>query len=142
MSEDTPHWVTLEHRVIYGDTDAMGVVYYGNYMRFLERARGELLRRLGIPYGEVEAQGLAVPVAEVGLRYLAPAHYDDLIQIRIRVEKLSGASVRFAYEVAREDKVLATGFTRHAVIDVAKGCVVRIPADLAQALRGVAEPNG
>ncbi|MGE0712787.1 MAG: acyl-CoA thioesterase [Planctomycetota bacterium] len=129
-------WTISRVRVIYGDTDAMGVVYYGNYMRYLEQARGELMRGLGKPYGEVEARGLAIPVAEVGVRYLAPARYDDELLVKIKVAKLTGATVRFEYEVVRasDETLLATGFTRHAVIDVAKGCVVRIPADLAAVL--------
>lgn len=133
MSEE---WAVVKYRVIYGDTDAMGVVYYGNYMRFLECARGELMRRLGKPYREVEERGLAIPVAEVGLKYVAPARYEDELDIKIRVEKLTGASVRFAYEIERasDHTLLAKGFTRHAVIDVEKGCVVRIPADLAEVL--------
>lgn len=131
-------WVEVHHRVIYGDTDAMGVVYYGNYMRFLELARGALMRRLGKPYGEVEERGLVIPVAEVGVKYIRPARYDDEIVIKIRVERLTGASIRFAYELHRkqDDLLLATGFTRHAVIDGKTNRVVRIPDDLVEVLGG------
>ncbi|MBL4847457.1 MAG: acyl-CoA thioesterase [Planctomycetes bacterium] len=128
----------VDHRVIYGDTDAMGVVYYGNYMRFLELARGALMRRLGKPYGEVEKMGLVIPVAEVGVKYIRPARYDDEIVIKIRVERLTGASIRFAYQLHRKesDELLATGFTRHAVLDGKTGRVVRIPDELVQVLGG------
>ncbi len=131
-------WIEVDHRVIYGDTDAMGVVYYGNYMRFLELARGALMRRLGKPYGEVEERGLVIPVAEVGVKYIRPARYDDEIVIKIRVERLTGASIRFAYQIHRkeDDLLLATGFTRHAVIDGQTNRVVRIPDDLVEVLGG------
>lgn len=136
-------WLDVHQRVIYGDTDAMGIVYYGNYFRFLERARSELMRHLGVPYRGIEERGFLIPVAEVGLKYLRPARYDDEIVIKIRVERLTGASIRFEYRLERPDaagegepELLGTGFSRHAVIEAASGRVVRIPEDLVEVLGG------
>ena len=133
MSDSSP--VVVTHRVIYGDTDAMGIVYYGNYMRFLEIGRTEYLRAGGRSYKEVEDAGYAIPVAEVGLRYMAPARYDDLLEIATHLEKLSGASIRFGYRITCEGELLAKGFTRHACVDRSKGRAVRLPPEVIEILQ-------
>jgi acyl-CoA thioester hydrolase len=61
------------HRVLYGDTDQMGIVYYANYFRFFEGARGEWIRGLGMSYAEIEERGIFLPVLEASVRYLKPA---------------------------------------------------------------------
>ena len=69
------------YRVIYGDTDNMGVAYYANYLRWFEIGRTEMFRHLGLTYSEIEARGIFLPVAEAHCKYLAPAHYDELLVI-------------------------------------------------------------
>ncbi|MBI2347921.1 MAG: acyl-CoA thioesterase, partial [Deltaproteobacteria bacterium] len=64
------------YRVIYGDTDQMGVVYYANYLRWFEIGRTELLRQIGMPYTAIEKKGLRFPVIEVSCRYYRPSRYD------------------------------------------------------------------
>ena len=134
MSEERPaeREVVTPVRVIYADTDAMGVVYYGNYMRYLERGRVEYLRACGKAYKEIEAAGFQIPVAEVRLRYLASARYDDVIEVKTRLEELGGASITFGYRLERQGDglLLAKGFTRHAVLDMAKGRAVRLPDEI------------
>lgn len=103
-------------RVIYGDTDQMGVVYYANYLRFFESARAAYWRDLGRSYKDLEAWGVAMPVIEAHCDYKRPAHYEDLLVVDIEVSQLRGASVRFSYRVMRGDTLLAQGYTRHAVI--------------------------
>ena len=97
------------YRVIYGDTDKMGVVYYANYLRWFERGRSEFLRELGVPYGEIEARGVHFPVVEATCRYARPARYEDLIEIETRLDFVSRASLVFCYRVLRdgEDAPLA-----------------------------------
>lgn len=129
-------WVETRRRVIYGDTDAMGVVYYGTYLRFLEVGRCELLRARARPYREIEAEGLLFPVTEVNLRYYVPARYDDELLIATRVEELGKATLRFGYELRRDDVVLAAGWTRHACVQRERLRPTRIPADLVSALKG------
>jgi acyl-CoA thioester hydrolase len=123
------------YRVIYGDTDKMGVVYYANYLRWFERGRSEFLRAAGVPYGSIEARGIHFPVVEAICRYAKPAHYEDLVLIETRLESVNRASLLFSYRIARqgEDAPLATGSTKHACID-GMGKVLRIPADLARLL--------
>jgi acyl-CoA thioester hydrolase len=133
----TNHRNVTPYRVIYGDTDKMGVVYYANYLRWFERGRSEFLRQRGVPYGDIEARGIHFPVIEANCQYSKPARYEDLVLIETTLDFLSGASLRFSYRILREgdDTVLATGFTRHACIDGA-GKVLRIPVDLARVLDG------
>lgn len=108
------HW--LEHRVSYGETDMMNVVYYAEYLHYFERARNEFIRSRGMTYKECENRGLFLPVREASCRYRCPVRYDDLILIRSGILEWSRASLKFIYEIYNEDKstLLATGFTQHA----------------------------
>jgi acyl-CoA thioester hydrolase len=105
-----------EVRVIFGDTDQMGVVYYANYLRYFEGARAEYWRSLGRSYRDLEAAGIALPVVEAHCNYKRPARYEDLLEIDVGVGEVRGASLRFVYVVRRAGEVLADGHTRHAVI--------------------------
>ena len=105
-----------EIRVIFGDTDQMGVVYYANYLRYFESARGEYWRALGKSYKDLEAWGVALPVIEAHCHYKRPAHYEDLLGVDLHVNELRSASLRFVYQIYRGDELLAEGNTRHAVI--------------------------
>lgn len=119
-------WLT--HRVSYGETDAMGVVYYANYLHLFERGRSELIRNLGLSYADVEQRGIFLPVREATCRYLAPARYDDIVHIRTGLAERSRASLHFVYEITDQDKcrILSRGTTQHAVVN-AQGRPVRIP---------------
>jgi len=105
-------------RVIYGDTDQMGVVYYANYLRYFELARSDFLRAHGRSYREMEAEGLALPVVEATCRYLASARYDDVLLVGIEVPSVTRVTLTFRYEVTREAEpgVLCTGSTVHACL--------------------------
>ena len=105
-----------EVRVIFGDTDQMGVVYYANYLRYFEGARAEYWRALGKSYRDLEAWGVALPVVEAHCAYRRPARYEDLLDIDVEIEEVRGASVRFTYVVRRGGELLAEGWTRHAII--------------------------
>ena len=121
-----------EIRVIFGDTDQMGVVYYANYLRFFEASRAAYWRDLGKSYKDLEAWGVALPVIEAHCNYKRPAHYEDLLHVDVHVSELRAASMRFAYTVTRGAELVAEGYTRHAVI----GTDGR-PRALPQALRDV-----
>jgi acyl-CoA thioester hydrolase len=127
------------YRVIYGDTDKMGVVYYANYLRWFERGRSEFLRQCGAPYGEIEARGIHFPVVEVNCQYAKPARYEDLLSIETRLDSVSRASLIFSYRILRkeEETPLATGSTKHACINAA-GKLHRIPSDLMRILHEAA----
>jgi len=105
-------------RVIYGDTDQMGVVYYANYLRYFEFARSEFLRAQGRSYREMEAEGLSLPVVEATCRYMAPARYEDVLLVGIEVPAVTRVTLTFRYDVTREGEsaVLCSGSTVHACL--------------------------
>jgi acyl-CoA thioester hydrolase len=124
------------YRVIYGDTDQMGVVYYANYLKWFERGRTEFLRQIGLPYSTIESQGFHFPVTEVSCRYADSARYDDVVQIETELAEFGRASLSFRYRISRQtdNGLLAMGDTRHACIDAA-GKVRRIPETVLNALK-------
>ncbi len=126
--------VATEIRVIYGDTDQMGVAYYANYLRWFEAGRNEFIRARGLTYREVEGRfRLMLPVTEAHVAYRSPARYDDLIAVETSLAEVRRASARFAYRVVRGEEVLATGHTVHACVDL-DGRVQRMPPELLQRL--------
>ena len=123
------------YRVIYGDTDQMGVVYYANFLRWFERGRSEFLRQIGLPYSTIEKAGYHFPVADVNCHYTQSAHYDDVVSIETELTGLRRVSLSFNYRIIRHADacLLATGSTKHACID-RHGQVTRIPPILETAL--------
>ncbi len=126
------------YRVIYGDTDQMGVAYYANYLRWFEMGRTELLREIGVPYTSIEEKGLRFPVTEVSCRYFRPVRYDDAITIETNLTSLGRASLSFHYKIYRkeDESRIASGWTKHACVD-REGHVAKIPSSLAHPLKGV-----
>ncbi|MGH7828308.1 MAG: acyl-CoA thioesterase [Candidatus Binatia bacterium] len=124
---------TCSYRVIYGDTDQMGIVYYANYLRWFEKGRSELLRRIGLPYAEIEREGFHFPVIEVTCRYHKPARYDDTVIIETELAVISRATLSFNYKIYKDNEKgpVAEGSTRHGCVN-ASGRLVRIPNHLAQ----------
>jgi acyl-CoA thioester hydrolase len=104
-------------RVRYAETDQMGIAYHGGYFAWFEVGRTDLLRASGVTYRELEKEGLRLPVIETEARFLLPAYYDDVLEVRTRVLKVGGARVSFAYEIVRAEESLATGSTGHASVD-------------------------
>ena len=91
-------------RVRYGETDPMKYVYYGNYAEYLEVARVELFRELGIPYNEIENQGIWLPVSEFSIKYLKPGLYDEILEIHTYIKKLPGVRIEFEYVIYNSSK--------------------------------------
>ncbi len=87
------------HRVRYGETDPMKYVYYGNYAQYLEAARVEQLRSIGISYDDLEKQGIWLPVSEYKMKYLKAALYDQVIEIHTYLKKKPGVRMQFEYEL-------------------------------------------
>ena len=129
MNTAHPAATWLTHRVSYGETDAMNVVYYAEYFHLFERARNEYIRERGMTYKQVEERGIYLPVREAQARYRFPLRYDDLIHVRAVISEWRRASVLFEYEIYNEDKtgVATTGSTLHACVN-REGKPVAIPA--------------
>ena len=106
-------------RVRYAETDQMGVVYYANYLIWMEVGRAELCKARGVNYRNMEIEdGIFLAVAEANCQYRYPARYDDEVVIRTWIEKATSRMVTFAYEMRRaeDDRRLATGHTRHVFV--------------------------
>lgn len=127
-------WHTMELRIIYKDTDLMGVVYYANYFTFFEKARTEYMRNLGHSYLRLEKEGLFLPVIEASAKYRGNVGYDSLIIIKTRISSISRVTARFDYQVLDDtEKIIITGHTVHAVIDANKK-PSRLPEDVKKAI--------
>lgn len=120
---------SVKIRVIYADTDAMGIVYHTNYIKWFEIGRTELLRERGVVYAEMESLGYNLPVIELWCHYLLPARYDQIVLVETEVVHTRRASIKFNYLIWNESKedVLVEGSTVHACINK-QGKIVRIPA--------------
>ena len=118
-------------RVIYGDTDNMGVAYHANYLRWFEMGRTEMFRFLGLTYKSIESQGVYLPVSEAYCKFKSPAYYDDLIVIETALDSHVRGGIKFDYRIFREDgkTLLVYGYTKHACLN-SNGRVVRPPAFL------------
>lgn len=125
------NYYDFEYRVRYGDTDKMGISYYANYFVWFEAARTEYFRALGYPYTECEKKGYLLPVAETGMKYVAPSAYDDLLIVRTSVSEMGRTSLRFDYQVLNRqtEKLIATGFSLHVCVNGAMK-PVRIPDEI------------
>lgn len=126
-------------RVLYGDTDAGGVVYNANYLRYFEIGRTELMRAWVCSYRFIESLGLVLPVTECWSRYKAPAFYDDLLTIETTVAEISSLKCRFNYRILRAEdqtgseserpKLLVKGYTVHAAV-TRDGKLARLPEEI------------
>ena len=107
-------------RVYYEDTDSGGVVYYANYLKFMERARTEWLRRLGFEQdGLIRDEGIIFAVRSVELEYLRPARFNDELQVSAQVVHQGGASITFQQQVRRADELLCAGKVKIVSLDAA-----------------------
>jgi acyl-CoA thioester hydrolase len=122
-----------EIRVIFGDTDQMGVVYHANYLRWFEASRATFLRNRGRSYAELEAMGYGLPVVEAHVCYKRPAKYDDLVSIVPTLVEVKAASFRFSYQALRGEELLSDGWTLHACID-RTGRARRLPDEVRRVL--------
>lgn len=130
----------IEHatlvRVRYADTDQMKFVYYGKFFEYFEQGRSDLLRAVGLPYTEIEAMGLILPVIEAHAVYRKAARYDEELKILTRLKDKPIARVRIDYEVTRPDnsEVIAEGYTIHTFVNAATGKPTRAPAQFTEVI--------
>ena len=126
------------YRVLYSDTDQMGFMHHSNYLKYYETARWELFRSIGIPYPEIEKDGIILPVIDASLKFIKPTYYDQGILINTKVKAQSGARIIFDYQIINE----AGEIINEAQITVA--CVKKIsgkacfpPKNIKDALNGL-----
>ena len=129
-----------QFRVIYGDTDAMGFAYYGNYLKWFEIGRSEWFRDTGTSYFELEKTGLFLPVVEAYCSYLKPAFYDDVLTIKSTFRFAGPARLRFDYEIYRGEEILTRGYTLHVCMNSERK-VQKPPEYLLKVLESGREPE-
>ena len=141
MTDLTPSTeFVLDIRVYYEDTDAGGVVFYANYLKFFERARTEWLRALGFHQSDMsERLKCMFVVAGLDMDYRKPARLDDLLTLRSRVTRLGRASITFKQRAERHGELLAEGNIHICCVDTAKLRPAGLPADVRASLQSTQE---
>jgi acyl-CoA thioester hydrolase len=135
MDAPEPHRFAL--RVYWEDTDAAGIVYYANYLKFAERARTEALIAAGIRQTELRARlGVVFAVREARVRYLAPARLEDQLVVTTAVERVAGARIELRQDVLREAEPLAECLVTLACLRP-DGRPARVPAEVRAAFGGL-----
>ena len=117
----------LRYRIPYADTDAMGVVYYANYLRYFEMFRTEFMVEAGFSYGEMEKSGVALPVIEAHCTYKSSARFEDVIEITGGITESNGVRIRIDCSITCNGKLLVKGYTVHACMDMKTKRPVRVP---------------
>jgi acyl-CoA thioester hydrolase len=126
----------LEIRIYYEDTDCGGVVYYGNYLRYFERARTEFLRHYGIEVADYASKETLFVVSEAQIKYLSSAHYNDILVIETELTKVTGVRLHFNHEVKEKSskRLVVTGFTELACVNLT-GKPKRLSAEIINKLK-------
>lgn len=120
---------SVQIRVRYNETDAMGFLHHSNYLCFFEVGRTELFRAQGGNYRRMEEQGLYFVVAKLEVRYRRPARYDDLLTLHTEISRVTPAKLEHSYCLMRDEETLAEASSVIACVN-GKGEVQRIPEDL------------
>ena len=137
-SEKKPNVFTLPVRVYFEDTDAGGVVYYANYLKYLERCRTEWLRSDGHQQGELLREAsIAFVVRSISADYLKPARLDDLLSVSMEVERITRAQIFFRQSIRRGDEELLTAQVQVVCVNPAQMKIVSIPALLRTQLEAI-----
>jgi acyl-CoA thioester hydrolase len=130
-------------RVRYADTDQMKAVYHAKYLEYFEQGRSDLLRSVGMPYAEIEAQGYYLPVIEVTAKYRRSARYDELLRVESTVSDPPVVRIRIDYRVFGPDdeEPIAEGYTVHGFVNASTGKPTRAPAQFLQVLEEALKEN-
>lgn len=137
---DTPPLITFDAfiRSRYSETDQMGYVYYGRYFEYFEQARTEMLRSMGLPYSQMEAEGVMLPVIQADIRYHRPVYYDEKMTVRVLVYDEPVSRIQTYYEVFSEndsEKPAVTGYVELCFMDRESRRPVRAPERFLQAIQ-------
>lgn len=121
-------------RVYYEDTDLAGIVYYANYLKFIERARSEWVRTLGVDQVQLKSDfGMVFAVRRLEADYILPAYFDDLLHVTTQVSAMTGARITLAQDVWRGDQRLFAAKVILVAIG-ANGQALRLPVALRDAI--------
>ena len=129
---------SVEQAVRYVETDRMKIVHHSTYLSWFEIGRTSLLAEVGFPYHELELSGTMFPVIEYACKLIGSADYGDKVRIDTHIETLRSRAVIFGYHVYNEDKLIATGSTKHVAVNLDYK-PHRMPDALVDALRDYAQ---
>ena len=137
------HTSETRFRARYSETDKMGVIYYANYLVWMEMGRTDYCKSVGFDYRDMELDGANMAVAEATCRYITPARYDDAILVRTQVERLNRRLITFRYVISNEQSgtVLAEGRTVHIAVGK-DGKSIFIPTRYLDLMKSAAGPVG
>lgn len=109
-----------EHFVNYYETDKMGIVHHSNYIRWLEEARCDMLSKLGLPYSQMEKDGVMIPVLSVDCQYRAMSYFEDTVVIKMTVTKYDGIKLNISYELTdkKTGELRAVAESSHCFLDL------------------------
>ena len=124
----------MQIRIYYEDTDCGNVVYYANYLKYMERSRTEYIRERGINLAEYQNSGIMFAVVEANIKYRASARYNDIIDVDSSIKEISSAFIEFTTEISRDGQLLVKGDVKLACVN-ANGRASRIPEEVKNALR-------
>ncbi len=120
-----------EFRVRYAETDQMGIVHHATYPIYFEMGRTELFRQIGLPYTELESNGIIMPLSSLTVKYIAPAKYDDLLVVETAIAEFTPLKTVIVNRiVTKEEKLLTTGETTLISVDAKTRRPVRLPKDI------------
>jgi acyl-CoA thioester hydrolase len=137
-----PASFSIRVRVRYAECDMQGHVFNGHYLTWFDMAHtGLLTEALGRPYREIVASGIDVVVAESGVRYRSPAHFEDELEIRVVLDPLTDSSMTSRFTVQRGPELVAEGFLRHVCVDSETLAKRPWPSDAREALSGYVRPG-
>lgn len=116
------------HKVFYYETDAMKCVHHSNYIRWFEEARTDFFEQIGIPYSEVEKDGMCNPVLSVSCDYKLMCRYEETLYITTKLESFDGLKFEFSYKVigADDGKVRVTGRSKHCFVSLESGRILNM----------------
>ncbi len=130
VQKNSPTLLKTHHsfvKVRYAETDQMGVVHHGNYLKYFELARIEWLDNLGVSYKWMEKNGVILPVHKVELNYRKSAAFDDLLKVCVYLRKIPTVRIVFDYEIYHQEDLLTTGMTELIFVDAKSGKPIRCP---------------
>ena len=126
----------VKERVRYSEIDKMGIAHNKNYLEWFEIGRTEFCRHQNIPYSQIEARGYYLVVVEAYCKYRKPLNYDDEFIIRVTLDQLTPKKIVFKYELLKESKIIASGYTVHLVTN-SKTEVCSLPVDIIEKIKAV-----
>ena len=134
---------TYKRRVTFYETDGMKVVHHANYLKYMEEARVEYLRRGGLDLNDLMDEGIVFPSVKVSVKYHKPAHYDDVLLIETYLRRVDRVRLDFDYEIRLESTgdLLTTGHTVNTYTKVDTGRIARLPKEQIAALEKVSEED-